>query len=164
MSATERTAIRAATAADAVAVHTLITKLAKSIPSPQQLRSSSDDLARAMSGTHPAIHALIAERKQQAMGVLVYFMTFSTWYGTPGVYVQDIYVRKSARGEALGRRLLAAVSKLGADQGADHLRLSVERDNAAAQAFYERLGLTRADHERIYMIEGDAFNKLKART
>lgn len=155
-----RTVIRTATADDAAAVHKLILQLAESIPSQQKLRSSPSDFENAMTGSHPAIRALLAEYDGKPVGVLAFFTTFSTWYGTPGVYVQDIYVDESARGDGVGQRLLAAVSKWGIEHNADHLRLSVDRCNAAAADFYGKNRLLYCEDEKIYMIEGDAMRRL----
>lgn len=155
--------IRNATVDDAAAVHALIAKLATSVPSHIALRSSAADFERAMAGKRPALRALIAEYDGNPVGVLAFFTTFSTWYGTPGVYVQDIFVAEQARGTGLGRRLLAAACQWGLQHGADHLRLSVDRANSSAQAFYESHELTHCVDEKIYMIEGDAFAQLGAR-
>ncbi len=152
--------IRKASSDDAATVHALITRLAAAIPSHVALHSSAGDLKRALAGDHPAVHALIASRDAKPVGVLAFFTTFSTWYGTPGVYVQDIFVDEQARGDSIGRKLLAAACQWGVKHGADHLRLSVDRANMTAQAFYEKHGLTHCIDEKIYMLEGDAFRQL----
>ena len=92
--------------------------------------------------------------------MLVFFTTFSTWYGSRGIYVQDIFVDENARGQNIGQRLLAAASKWGEQHRADHLRLSVDRSNTAAQEFYTASKLRHCDDEEIYMIEGDEFRRL----
>ena len=156
--------IRSATVDDAAAVHALIADLATSVPSHIARRSSAEDFKRAMAGKHPALHALIAEHDGNPVGVLAFFTTFSTWYGTPGVYVQDIFVAEQARGSGLGHDLLVAACQWGLQHGADHLRLSVDRANSNAKTFYESHELTHCVDEKIYMIEGDAFARLGART
>lgn len=152
--------IRTATVDDAAAVHALIARLAASIPSHFELRSTVDDFTRAMAGDEPRLRALLAENGTEPVGVVAFFTTFSTWYGTAGVYVQDIFVDESARGDGLGRQLLAAACKWGVAHGADHLRLSVDHANTAAQDFYASTGLRYCDDEKIYMLEGDAFRQL----
>ena len=66
------------------------------------------------------------------------------------------------RGSGIGHRLMAEVARFAAARGATHLRLSVDRDNAPGQAFYDRIGFSFRDEEMIYMIEGDAFARLGA--
>jgi ribosomal protein S18 acetylase RimI-like enzyme len=56
----------------------------------------------------------------------------------------SIYVRAASHGRGHGRTLLAAVDAEAARRGADVLWLQVWEHNEAAQAFYARLGWTRA--------------------
>jgi len=156
----DRIRIREAAGDDAGTVHAMIAKMAASTPSHISLRSTADDFTRAMTARPPRMHALLAERGETPVGVLVFFTTFSTWYGTPGVYVQDIFVDSGARGNGVGHRLLAAACQWGIQRGADHLRLSVDRENRSAQAFYDRHEMTRKASEIIYQLEGEAFRRL----
>lgn len=154
--------VRVATPADAGTVHSMIAALAASTPSHIEMRSTPADFETALSGEHPALFALIALQDDSPLGLVVFFPTFSTWYGAPGVYVQDLYVNESARGAGVGKRLMAEVAKFAAARGATHLRLSVDCDNAAGQAFYGRIGMSHRDDEMMYMIEGAAFARLGA--
>lgn len=160
MTATGKIDIRLAKADDAATVHTLIRTMSAAIPSHFSMRSTAEDFAAALSGKPPDIHAFIATQDARPVGVLVFFTTFSTWYGSRGIYVQDIFVDENARGQNIGRRLLAAASKWGEQHHADHLRLSVDRSNTAAQEFYTANKLRHCDDEEIYMIEGDEFRRL----
>lgn len=124
--------------------------------------SAVKDIEGALSGSKPDAYAIIAEKNGENIGVSVFFLTFSTWRGKRGVYVQDIFVAADARGSGLGSRLLKEVVSWGASQGADHLRLSANRDNKAAHNFYEHLGLSFRNDEIIYAIAGDSFDNLGA--
>lgn len=152
--------IRAASPSDASTVHAMLLRLALAMGAPKKNSSSVKDIAAALSGDRPAIHALIGELQKKPVGVAVFFLTFSTWRGKPGVYVQDIYVAANARGAGLGRKLLQAVAAWGLQQGADHLRLSVDPSNAAARAFYASLGLKLREDEVIYAATGESFTSL----
>ena len=138
----------------------MIMELADSIHAIEQVSSTIEDIERAMSGADPAIHALLAETDKRPVGVAVFFLSYSTWRGTQGVYVQDIYVAASARGTGLGKRLLAAVVSWAGDRGADHLRLSVDRDNTEARSFYDNIGLSYCEEEMIYKVVGKSFEDL----
>jgi GNAT superfamily N-acetyltransferase len=133
--------------------------MAASLASHISFESGADDFASALAGDPSAINALLATRDGQAIGVLTFFTTFSTWRGKTGVYVQDIFVDESARGAGIGHRLLAAASRRGVELGADHLRLSVDQSNLAARAFYEHRQFDCCADERIYMLAGDAFRQ-----
>ena len=161
MNSDDRITIRQALVEDASIVHSMVLQLAESTVDRSKVTSRASDFAAAMSGDNPAIHVLIAERGGRPIGITILFLTFSTWRGTRGVYVQDIFVAPDARGGGLGKKMLAAAAKWAASQGADHLRLSVDRDNAAAQSFYAAIGLTYRDDEMMYQISGEALDALE---
>lgn len=138
----------------------MLKRLAESMGAAPKMHSGVEDIATALSSDSPAIHALVAENDGAPLGMAVFFLTYSTWRGSRGVYLQDIYVAENARDSGLGRSLIQQVAAWAMAHGADHLRLSVDRDNTAASSFYENLGLTRRDDEMICMIDGDAFKTM----
>lgn len=152
--------IRAATGDDATAMHALIQELAHTTHVPDKFRSSPGQFREHISADAPLYEALVADSAAGIIGVALYFYTFSSWRGEPGVYLQDLVVTREARGRGLGAKLLRELARVAAARGATHLRLAVERDNIAAQRFYERLGLEAVDTDRIFAIDDDAFLEL----
>lgn len=133
--------IRPATEADAETIHRMIVDLAEGIGQRHKVTSSAQDIRARGFGPEAAFEALIAESNGAAVGLCLFFESFSSWDGRRGLYVQDIFVSHPARGLGLGRRLLAAAAALSSARGGSYLRLTVEADNETAQAFYERVGL-----------------------
>ncbi len=154
--------IRRATEADAATIHALVVQLAAAIGRTGKVASRVEDIRDQGFGADPALEALIAERDGAAVGLCLFFESFSTWDGRRGVYVQDIYVSEAARGLGLGRRLLAEAAAISRARGGGYLRLSVEAENDTAQAFYRRIGLAWSNSERIYQVRGDDFAALAA--
>lgn len=147
--------IRAAVTDDAEAVHAAIVKMAGGAA--ERIASTPEDLRRHGFGQAKAFAGLIAEIGGEFAGMCLYFPSFSTWRGTPGVYVQDIFVDPRFRGRNVGERLIRRVASLTREQGGAYLRLAVDADNISAQAFYERLGIARYPIDRIHAAYGDAF-------
>ena len=100
---------------------------------------------------------LIAEKNGKPIGLSLYFYSFSTWLGEPGIYVQDLYVVEEERGTGLGQRLLEETARQGRARNATHLRLSVEQENTRAQQFYEHLAMHHRKDELTYHIGGTEF-------
>ena len=144
--------IRRATEADAGTIHALVIELAAAIGGTRKVASRVEDIRDQGFGADPAFEALIAERGGAAVGLCLFFESFSTWDGRRGVYVQDIYVSEAARGLGLGRRLLAEAAAISRARGGSYLRVSVEAENDRAQAFYRRIGLAWSRGERIYQV------------
>lgn len=149
-------AIRLATGDDAGMLHAMIRELAAATGRGGKITSRPDDFRRHA----PLFDALVAEREGRPLGFCLFFMSFSSWRGEPGVYVQDLYVAGEARGSRLGRALVAAAARLARARGARYLRLSVARDNQAAREFYERIGLAHCEDECVYQAAGPAFERL----
>jgi GNAT superfamily N-acetyltransferase len=156
--------IRLARREDAAAIHSLVVELARARRIPDKVESSISDIERDGFGAAPAFEALLAERGGEAVGLSLFFPSYSTWRGQRGVYLQDLVVAEGARGLGVGERLLAATAALCHQRGGGYLRLSVDDDNAAARAFYQRCGLTQSKSEIIQVIDRDAFVELAART
>ncbi len=110
----------------------------------------------------PAGHLLPAGEKREAAfaGMCLFFPSFSTWRGQRGAYIQDIVVDERFRSRGIGISLLRHTAAHVREQGGTYLRLSVDAKNVSAQRFYERLGLTWSQEERIHAAYGDAFQLL----
>ncbi len=152
--------IRRATEADAEAIHSLVMDLAESTGLTHKVTSTARDIRSHGFGAEAAFEALIAESNGAAVGLCLFFESFSSWDGRRGGYMQDIYVSEAARGLGLGRRLLAEAAAISSARGGSYLRLVVDSGNVTAQAFYERVGLRWAAEERIYQVRGDDFAAL----
>ena len=61
----------------------------------------------------PAAEAAVAEVDGEPAGFALWFSTFSTFRGQPGLYLEDIFVKPSYRGRGIGKGLLAAVAQAG---------------------------------------------------
>ncbi len=67
-------------------------------------------------------------------------ITVSTAEGGAVVLLEDVIVKASLRGHGLGRRLVDHVLAWAADAGMARVTLLADKDNAAALAFYGRIG------------------------
>lgn len=149
--------IRPATSDDAALLMQAITGLAEHVGEADGVACTEADLRRFGFGENPAFEAVIAEVDGAFAGMCLFFPIFSSWYGRPGVFVQDIYVDKHFRSLGIGERLLRHVTGLCRDRGGVYMRLAVDDDNARAHPFYVRLGFAWTSDQRSYIASGDAF-------
>ncbi len=152
--------IRQAGAGDAGIIHAMVQALARDLDHVGDVKSSAEDQARFGPAGSAVFDALIAEQGGQPVGLCIYFLTYSSWRGRPGVFVLDLYVAPQARAQGLGRRLLANAAQRGRAQGADYLHLAVHDSNPQARAFYDRLGFCAVRDEEVLMIRDAGFEKL----
>lgn len=155
------TVIRRATLEDAATLQALLEEQASHHG--EVLERGVEVLERYGFGPQPLFRALIAEKAGQAQGFALYYPDFSTLRGRPGVMLQDIYVRGTARGTGLGRALLAEVMTDAADWDASFLTLMLDRDNDGARAFYARHGFAARGEYDTLILEGPGLADLMNR-
>ena len=117
-------------------------------------------LERSLFGEHPVAEALIAEFETTPIGFALYFPTFSTFVGRPGLYLEDLYVRPNMRGKGVGTLLLQHVAQLARKRGCGRLEWSVLNWNQPAIRFYEALGARAMDDWTVYRLTDDHLSKL----
>lgn len=152
--------VRLATTEDAEIIFSALTGIAETVGERHKLRSTPDDLRRYGFGDTPAFETLIAEGDGRFAGCCIFFPSFSTWIGRPGVYVQDFFVAEAFRGQGVGERLLQRLAAITRARGGRYIRLSVDAQNRRAQAFYKRCGLRRSEAEHIHMARDGDFDRL----
>jgi len=147
---------RAARIEDVPALHAMLVDLARHEGG--AVTASVDALAQGGFGARPLYAAVLAEQAGATLGMAIYYPDFSTHRGQSGVYVQDLYVDRAARGAGIGRGLLASVMRL-QDWGAQYLPLGVSPENEGALAFYARCGF-RARGYRFMILDGAGLEAL----
>jgi len=155
--------IRLATKDDTEAVVTMLTQLASDLGSEDHFLSTREAIAEYGFGTRPMFECFVAERENSNLGLALFFPIFSTNRAKPGVYVQDLWISGDARGQGLGRRMLAEVVNYGAQNwDATYLSLMVYADNIKAREFYRKLGFDKCENDVSKALDGDAFARLKS--
>lgn len=112
-------------------------------------------------GEPPVCAALIGEIDGIAEGLALYYTTFSTWLGRPGIYLDDLYVRPASRGSGLGKALLTHIARTAYARGG-RLEWAVLNWNEPAIGFYKKLGARPQSDWTVYRLAGDALREVAA--
>ncbi|MFI0963885.1 GNAT family N-acetyltransferase [Streptomyces sp. NPDC021080] len=157
--------IRTATPDDVPVIHALIRELADYEKSLDEVRATPEQLREALFGENPAAYAHIAQDDTtgEPVGFTLWFLTFSTWRGVHGIYMEDLYVRPSARGGGHGKALLTELARICAERGYQRLEWSVLNWNRPAIDFYESLGARPQDEWTVYRLTDEALESLGGR-
>jgi GNAT superfamily N-acetyltransferase len=75
-------------------------------------------------------------------GVLQLRFRFSIWTAAPDAWLEDLFVRESARRAGAGDALVALAIERAREHGARRIELDTGEDNAPALALYERHGFS----------------------
>jgi ribosomal protein S18 acetylase RimI-like enzyme len=152
--------IRPATPADIPAIHTLIRELADYEKALEEARATQEQLHEALFGRRPAAYAHVATDPAGAVvGYAIWFLNFSTWRGVHGIYLEDLYVRPTARGGGHGKALLTELARICVERGYQRLEWSVLNWNTPAIDFYEALGARPQDEWTGYRLTDEALVK-----
>lgn len=90
----------------------------------------------------PNALVLLAFDDERPIGIAVCFFGFSTFKARPLLNIHDLAVVPEARGQGVGRSLLAAAEERARERGCCRLTLEVQESNAPARALYDRFGFT----------------------
>ncbi len=80
---------------------------------------------------------LVAELEGQIIGMMLYYLTFSTWKGRM-LYLEDFVVLENYRGKGVGQRLFEALKKEAKELGCILAKWQVLDWNTPAVRFYEK--------------------------
>lgn len=170
--------IRAATPADVPAIHAMIRELAEYEKALEEARATPEQLHDALFCEHPAIFALIAEDDStdapaagsegvsgdssgdRTVGFALWFRNFSTWTGTHGVYLEDLYVKPEARGGGHGKALLAELASICVTRGYERFEWAVLDWNDPAIGFYRSIGAFGQDGWTVQRLTGEPLHTL----
>ena len=95
-------------------------------------------------------------------GFALFFHSFSTFLGKPGLYLEDLYVKPEFRGKGIGRALLTYLARLAKERGCGRLEWSVLDWNEPAIRLYKGVGAVSMDDWTVYRVTGDVLEELAA--
>jgi GNAT superfamily N-acetyltransferase len=154
--------VRPASPADVPVMVRLVYELAEYERAPQECHLTDEQLHAALFGERPALFGHVGEVDGQVGGFALWFLNFSTWRGTHGIYLEDLFVRPTARRAGLGRALLTELARICVENGYSRLEWSVLDWNTSAHAFYRSLGAEPMDEWTVWRLTDAALTELGA--
>ncbi len=146
--------IRAATPADIEVLHRFVLELAEAEQFPGEVTAEPADLARALFGEAAVTEAVVATVQEHPVGFALYYPSYSTIVGRPGIHVEDVYVRADHRRAGIGLALLAHLAQIAVERGCGRLEWWVLRTNEPALRFYRRLHARGLDEIEVMRLDG----------
>ncbi len=83
----------------------------------------------------------------EIMGYAMLAKSFSTEFGKPCIWLEDIYIKEQYRGQSMGKSFLKLVAEKYPDAV---LRLEAEEENVAAVSLYEKSGFGRLPYIEMF--------------
>jgi GNAT superfamily N-acetyltransferase len=152
--------IRGATEDDVPPILSLIKELAEYERLSHEVAATEEALRHWLFGERPVAEVLIGNLGGAAAGFALFFHSFSTFLGKPGIYLEDLYVKPEFRRAGVGRALLVHLAKLARERGCGRLEWSVLDWNEPAIGFYRSIGASPVSGWTIYRVAGEALDAL----
>lgn len=169
--------IRPAAPADVPEILALIRELADYEQAAHEVETTEEQLSALLFGGvvdgvaattpsgAPAAYAHVVEHPDPENGTALggfalWFLNTSTWTGTHGVYLEDLYVRPELRGHGYGKRLLGTLAQVCVERGYRRLEWWVLDWNEPALGFYRSIGAQPMDEWTVQRVTGDALTTL----
>jgi GNAT superfamily N-acetyltransferase len=148
--------IRAASPDDLPAICRLIRGLAEYERLADCVTFDERQLREDLFGPRPYAEVLVAEEMGTVVGFALFFHSYSTFRGKPGIYLEDLFVLPEYRGRGHGKALLLALARLAVQRDCSRLEWAVLNWNEPAIGFYRKLGAEPMNEWTVYRLSGEA--------
>jgi GNAT superfamily N-acetyltransferase len=156
-------AIRFATVQDVPAILGFIRELAEYERLLHEVVADEAAIKSTLFGVKPAAEVLLAEVGGQAVGFALFFQSYSTFLGKPGLYLEDLFVRPAERGRGVGLALMSALARIATQRNYGRFEWSVLAWNEPSLKFYEALGAIQMRDWMVHRMTGPSLGALADR-
>ena len=157
--------IRPATPDDVPEIVAMVHELAAYERAAELCRLSVEGLRAALFAPAPALfaHVAVDDATARPVGFALWYVSFSTWDGMHGLYLEDLFVRPAARRDGHGGALLRELAAVAVERGYSRLEFVVLDWNDIAIGFYRKLAAVPLEGWTTWRLTGDALLRLGGR-
>lgn len=161
----QTTQIRAAKPHDVPAILRLVHELAIYEKAPGAVEATEEHFRNALfpSEHAPIAFAHVAVVNGTVVGMAIWYVTFTTWLGGAGIWLEDLFVLSEHRGEGLGTSMLTTLAGVCAERGYGRLEWAVLKWNTPSIGFYDSIGGQPMDEWVTYRLDRAALTSMASR-
>jgi GNAT superfamily N-acetyltransferase len=152
--------IRRAAPHDVGDITRMIHELAEFEHAAEQCSVTEKQIHTALFGDPPTVHGHVVDVDGEIAAMALWFVSFSTWDGVAGIYLEDLFVRPAFRRRGLARALLAALARECLAKDYTRLSWAVLNWNADAIALYDGVGAEPQREWTTYRLSGPRLAEL----
>ena len=149
-------AIRAAQPSDGALILSLVRELAEYEKLSAEMDATEEIIAAALFCREPRLFCDIAMWNGEGVGFSTWFLNYSTFKGSHGIFIEDLFVRPAYRGRGVGKGLMASLARRCMNEGYGRCEWAVLGWNAPSIAFYKSIGAQIREDWRICRLSGQA--------
>ncbi|MFM6967116.1 MAG: N-acetyltransferase family protein [Rhodoluna sp.] len=83
------------------------------------------------------IHGLVADIDGELLGFAHFSFTHSTWAENQDLYLEDLFVSKTARGQGIGKALILSLDAIALEEGSSKVWWETQNHNVKARKLYD---------------------------
>jgi GNAT superfamily N-acetyltransferase len=159
----QSTTLRFGEPEDAELILDLIRELAAYEKLSHEVSANPNLLRSSLFGERRVAEVVLVEVAEQAAGFALFFYSFSTFLGRPGIYLEDLFIKPAYRGRGLGLAVMTFLARTARERGCGRLEWSVLDWNSPAIGFYRRLGAQAMEEWTDYRLTGPDLDALASR-
>ncbi len=152
--------IQQATSSDIPLIFQFIRELAEYEKLSHEVTADEATLRESLFGARPFAEAVIGYLAQEPVAFALYFHTFSTFLGRPGLYLEDLFVYPKHRSKGFGQMILRYLANLAKERNCGRLEWSVLDWNEPAITFYRKIGAEPMEDWTVFRLHGENLKKL----
>jgi GNAT superfamily N-acetyltransferase len=153
--------IRRALSDDLPIIDQLIRDLALYERAVEMARATPEQLRESFFSDAPNVFCdLVETDEREVAGFAVWFLNYSTWTGTHGIFLEDLFIKPEFRGRGYGTALLVHLAQECVTKGYHRLKWSVLDWNQPSIDFYRSLGADALDEWTEFRLTDEALSKL----
>ena len=122
--------------------------------------ATEPELHEALFAALPRVHAILADIGGVAVGVALFYYTFSTFTARTNIFLEDLFVEPAHRGSGIGLGLMRHLAQCAITQNCDRIEWRVLNWNQPSIDFYQRIGAEPIDGWHTRQLGGDALVSL----
>lgn len=152
--------VRPATIQDTSLILHFVRELAAYEKASDQVVATVDHVHRTMFCDNPKVHAVICLDGDTPIGFAVYYLSYSTWQGQHGLYLEDVYVIPEHRRRGAGKAIFKHLAGIAISNDCGRFEWSVLDWNTPSIKFYDSVGAQPQSEWIRYRMTGAALHKL----
>jgi GNAT superfamily N-acetyltransferase len=152
--------LRDATSADVPDILRLVRGLAEYERLLDHVVATETEFQTALFGPHPRAYAVLAIADDRAVGLALWYYSFSTFTGRPDIFLEDLFVEPAYRGRRIGVALLRDLARRAVAEQCRRVEWRVLNWNQPSIDFYQSIGAEPMQDWHVRQLGGDALRAL----
>jgi GNAT superfamily N-acetyltransferase len=137
-----------------------ITQKAEFDGCPDAVEATADKLKKTLFCNPPLASVLFAQVEGIAVGLAVFFQTYSSFLAKPSIWLDDIFAQPQMRGKSVGTALLSYLAKIANERECGRIEWTVSAMNARGIDFYKKHGVQILERTRLCRVNRATITKL----